>query len=335
MPTTYETEGGTSVASPDTIEFSVDPITGVTINPNYSQDYSNAVNTANNLSVYDEAFNLSLGYAQQASDANLANNMNWAAAMQPFIQGLTASDNAFNQQQRLSAVEYALPGARQTTLNAIDRGNTYAQGRLISSIDDRAFESVSRSMAADSTFLRGFGDDSTVGRKASDLMSAQDRLGISMMGESSLQNWLQVGNQMFVDQPIKSDVGSQVSVTPTMDVGTAALAGSEWLGSMNMISATDAMNASIGVASTQAQYDLQTQMFNSGIQLEEYYAAVADEQSQTNALQYAYNQEASTANLQMQIDAQTASSETAADAQTSAATTQAVSSLAMMALMFA
>ncbi len=331
MPSTYETDGGTSVASPDTIPFNVDPITGVTINPNYNQSYDNAANAASNLSRFQEAFNLSGGYAQQASQ----NTLDWYGKIQGQVQSLLNNDNTFNQQQKLSAVEYALPGARQTTLDALDRGNTYAQGRLISSIDDRAFESVSRSMAADSTFLRGFGDDSTVGRKASDLMSAKDRLGVAMMGESSLQNWLQTGNQMFVDQPIKSTVGAMAAASPTNDVGANQLNLSQWLGGMNMVSATNAAQLSIGVAGDQAKMDLQTQMYNSGLQLENYYAQVADEQSQTNALQNAYNQEANAANLQTQLDAQSASQASAQDAQSSAATTQAISSIAMMALMFA
>lgn len=331
MPSTIKTDGGTSVASPDEIPFNVDPITGVTINPNYNQDFSNPINTANNLARYQEAFTLSGNYAKAASQ----NTLDWAAQIQPQIQALLAGDNSFNQSQRLSAVEFALPGARQTTLDAIDRSNTYAQGRLISSIDDRAFESVSRSMAADSTFLRGFGDDSTVGRKASDLMSAKDRLGLAMMGEGSLQSWLQTGNQMFVDQPIKSAVGAAAAASPTMDVGATQLNLSQWLGGMNMISAESAMQNATGLATTQAQFDLQTQMFNSGIQLEKYYADVANEQAQTNALQNAYNQEANTANLQMQIDAQQKAQQTAVDAQSSASTTQAISSIAMMALMFA
>lgn len=335
MPTTYETEGGTSVAAPEVVPFEVDPITGVTIQPNWNTDFSNQALYKSNMARFDEAFQSALGFAQKASDASLAQNQSWATAMQPFIQGLVANDNAFNQAQRLQAVEYALPGARQTTLDAIDRGNTYAQGRLISSIDDRAFESVSRSIAADSTFMRGFGDDSTVGRKASDLMSAKDRLGIAMMGESSLQNWLQVGNQMFVDQPIKSDIGSKVAVQPTMDVGLAALQGQQFLGGMNMISADAAMQASLGQATNQADFDLKTQMFNSGIELEAYYAAVADEQAATNALQNAFNQEANVAALQMQIDAQEGASQTAADASNKAANKQAISSIATMALMMA
>jgi len=293
MPSFTTTEGGTQVALPEYPEFNVQPIAGV--------DYVQAseATVAANLARYGQAFGQGMGYAEQLSDWYIPRMQSQINELAPFIRGQLTQDNLFNQQARLQAVESALPGARQMTLDALGRAQTYAQGRLISSIDDRAFETVSRNSAADTTFMRGFGDDSVVGRKTSDILSAQDRLQLSMMGEGLLQSWLQQGNAMFVDQPIKSNIGSQIPLLPVNEPA-AALGIANFLGGMNMLPAT-----------AQPEADLKTQMFNSNLELEKFYADYAAEQGITNAWQGAFNADASFAQQQLALETQMAAQEEA------------------------
>lgn len=295
MPSFTTTEGDTQVAIPEYPEFNVQPIEGV----DFVAGSEAAV--AANLARYQQAFGLGMGYAEQLSSWYIPRMQSQINEMAPFIRGHITDDNLFNQQQRLQAVEAALPGARQITLDALGRAQTLASGRLLSSIDDRAFETVSRNTSADSTFLRGFGDDSVFGRKTSDIISAKERLQLSMMGEGLLQSWLQQGNAMFVDQPIKSDIGSQIPLLPVNEPA-AALGIASFLGGANMLPVT-----------AQPEADLKTQMFNSNLELEAYYASVAAEQAVTNAWQGAFNADASFAQQQLALETQLAAQQDAAD----------------------
>ena len=63
------------------------------------------------------------------------------------------------------------------------RAAGYAQGRLPDSMGDAALELGMRSQSADNSSAGGFGAQSSVARKASDLMSAQQRFQIGQYGE--------------------------------------------------------------------------------------------------------------------------------------------------------
>lgn len=294
------------MAIPEYPDFDVSPIPGV----NFVDASKQTVGA--NLERYGQAFDAGLGYAARLSDTWIPRMRVIVGEQAPFIRRVLADDNRFNQEQLLQANEYGVPGGRKSVLDALKRANTYAQGRLINTIEDRAFETVSRSMAADSTFLRGYGDDSTFGRKTSELLSAKDRLNLAMQGEGLLQGWLQTANQMFVDQPIKSNVGSQVPAIPVNEPA-AATGIANYLGGFNMLPAT-----------AQPEADLRTQMFNAEIALQGYQARFAAEQGITNAWQGAFNADASFIEQQMALDAMRAG-------QRQAATGQAIGSIATIA----
>lgn len=114
-----------------------------------------------------------------------------------------ARANKFNQGQRLQAVDRGIPGARAAIAEGIQRGRTMSEGKFVSSFEDRAYEVAARNAAAGGTLARGFGDDSVFGKRASDLLSAEQRLQLSQVGDNTTSRFLELGANLTFDQPIK------------------------------------------------------------------------------------------------------------------------------------
>ena len=53
---------------------------------------------------------------------------------------------------------FAIPGVQDTFRRQRERAETLAQGNLLTTAQDRAFELASRSASADGNVARGFGD---------------------------------------------------------------------------------------------------------------------------------------------------------------------------------
>lgn len=167
-----------------------------------------------NLQMEAQAFALGQERAGLLETEDLAFSQYYAQQQSNLQQQLISSENAFNQAQRLQAVEFGLPGAQATLEGKRQRGEQLASGKLLTSAEDRAYELAARSSAAEGNVLRGFGDDSVFGRRTSDLLSAQQRLGISQQGESLLNDWIQQGSNLLVDVPLKSTISQQLRGTP-------------------------------------------------------------------------------------------------------------------------
>lgn len=160
------------------------------------------------------AFDTGIKRGQQLTDLDTNAISNFANKMSGLQMNLVGAENAFNQAQRLKAVDFALPDLRSTLDAKRDRASTYASGRLLNSAEDRAYEVAARSASADGSFVRGFGDDSVFGKRTSDILSAQQRLGISQMGEGMLNDWISQGSSILIDTPLKSSISQRLPSTP-------------------------------------------------------------------------------------------------------------------------
>lgn len=125
-------------------------------------------------------------------------------------------DNLFNQSQRTQQVDSVLPNARGDLRGQRDRATAYAEGRLPDSVEDRVLEGNIRSRAADASTFGGFGARSSVARKASDLMSVEQRLQLSQYGDQLLGTNLDRSANLLLAPTEYSDAGSQIKVNPSI-----------------------------------------------------------------------------------------------------------------------
>lgn len=167
-----------------------------------------------NLGQEENAYQTGRRRGQELTDLDTDATVNFANRMSGLQQNLVDSENRFNQAQRLKAVDFAMPDLRSTLDSKRQRGETYASGRLLSSAEDRAYQVAAQSASADGSFVRGFGDDSVFGRRTSDVLSAQQRLGISQMGEGILNDWVTQGSSILIDQPLKTSISQRLPSTP-------------------------------------------------------------------------------------------------------------------------
>lgn len=185
--------------------------------------------------------------------------------------------NIENQRQRLSQLESALPGARDILMQQLERGSVMAGGRLVSDAEDRAFDVAARNAAAEGANIRGFGDDSVIGRKTSDLLSAQQRLEIQQSGENTLSRFLQLGANLAFDQPIKYNpiLNEPLTVRTSQDIrGVPSISGAQLatqqqsaIAQLSTINPAQAIQFEIGQNQFQAGLDREADKFNSTMDL--------------------------------------------------------------------
>lgn len=142
-----------------------------------------------------------------------------AAALQ---RGEIAKDNAFNQAQRLAQLEQGDPRLKADLEAQAERARAFSEGRVPNAIQDRALELGIRSRAADVATFGGFGARSSAGRKASELMSAEQRIGLSQYGDQLLT--ANIGNraQLLLSPTQYATGGSQIQATPTQSASQVA-----------------------------------------------------------------------------------------------------------------
>lgn len=273
-----------------------------------------------------EEFNREARALQQEGviDENLFNQTQVAAANKfnrgqipdanIFNRDQLSEANIFNQQERLRQLETALPGARDTILEGLDRGRQLSEGVLPDSIEDRAFEVAARSAAADASQVRGFGDESVFGRKTSDLLSAQQRVELGQIGEQTVGRFLSLGANLAFDQPIKQNpildqplqfqpqlatTAQDIPGRPDRAASTLAVEQQSQLTPLTTVTPSQAITFDIGQNQFQAGLDQRSNEFNStldfnsqrfnsstdlGVQLEQLNSEVFNAQQESNAI---------------------------------------------------
>lgn len=197
----------------------------------YQQSFADAQNYAqqliqSELTALEHFAPQAQGLQQRLATQGNIYNRGEIATSNKFNQGEFAAASTFNQSELDRVRDKAAPFIRPTIESAIQRNSTYAQGKLLSTAEDRAFELTARNAAADTSFVSGFGADSAIADKASTLLSAQQRLNLSMQGDSALSNWIGIANQNLVSrpqqytpliqQPLQSTTAADIKGQPSM-----------------------------------------------------------------------------------------------------------------------
>lgn len=191
-----------------------------------------------------------------------------------FNQGEFGSANTFNQSELDRIRTIGAPFIKPQIEAGVQRASTYASGKLLSTAEDRAFELTARNASADNSFVSGYGGDSAAADKASTLLSAQQRLGLSMQGESLLGNWLQMADKELVQrpmqytpliqQPLQSTVASTISGQPRVSASQLAVDQASKLGDLTTItpSAATGMEAQQNLAGQQFDFQQRAAVYS-------------------------------------------------------------------------
>lgn len=215
-----------------------------------------------NRSEYQKNQALAKGMALDQIDTELQGLQAYAPAAAALKREQTSLDNSFNQAQRLAQVNQAMPGAQQTLQAQAARAATYAAGGLPDTMQDRALELGVRSRAADQAAAGGFGAGSSVARKASDLMSAEQRLQIAQYGEQLTGQNLQSQEQLLLAPTEYSNAGQQISAAPQVSAAQLQSQNLSGLNAATMVSATNALQSTTQQNQFSAGLQQQTQQFN-------------------------------------------------------------------------
>lgn len=192
-----------------------------------------------------KTFDQAKQFGLEALDTELQGLQNFVPKSAALGREQIALDNAFNQQQRLQQVEQALPGARQDLETIQSNARAYAQGKLPSGIDDRALEVGIRSNAADVASASGFGASSNVSKKASDLMSARERLDIAKYGEDLLSKNVKDRADLLLAPTEYANFGSKIDIMPSKSAAAYAEDYYNNISSKSMLSADNALTHAI------------------------------------------------------------------------------------------
>lgn len=209
-------------------------------------------------------FNMSRDMSLETLNAELEGMYNFVPAASALKRRELSVDNIFNQMQRTSQVDMALPGVRQSLAAQTDRANTFASGRVPDEITDRGFELTSRSAAADSAQQGGFGTSSSVARKASDLMSADRRIQLSQYGDQLLGQNVQTRSQLELAPTSYSDAGQQVQVMPSISASQLMQDNQRLIAQATIVPATQALTTEIGQQQYMTNLEQRTREFNAG-----------------------------------------------------------------------
>lgn len=201
-------------------------------------------------------------FGLEALDTELKGLQGFVPAASALQRQEVALDNTFNQAERTKQIDSTLPGVRDQLTAQGTRAETYAGGKLPSSIDDRAYEVASRSRAADVVSAGGFGTGSLAGRKASDLMSAEDRLNLSKYGDSLLTQNIGTKANLLLAPTEYANAGSQVRIMPTADAATRAAQLFGEINNQTLVSTTNALNSTIQQRQFKTNLEQNTRQFN-------------------------------------------------------------------------
>lgn len=213
---------GTNVINPALADPNMINFNPVTFNPITAAPYTftDPIEAAKRYAAFntgqeEQAFQTGLSRAGTLSNLDQNAELSRLDVMSAKQQSLVAAENAFNQTQRLAAVDRGVPQARNVLNEELGRARTLASGRLLSDAEDRAYELAARSASGDQSLARGFGDDSIFGKRTSDILSAEQRLGLTQLGTSMLGNWLSQASGLLIDTPLKANLSQQIRAQPT------------------------------------------------------------------------------------------------------------------------
>lgn len=205
---------------------------------------------------------LSSELALKTLDTELQGLYNYAPAAAALKRTETAQDNLFNQAQRDAQLAASDPNLRADLMAQRERATAYAEGRVPNSIQDRALELGIRSRAADTAAAGGFGVRSSAARKASELMSAEQRIQLSQYGDQALTQNIANRSQLLLSPTMYSDAGNQISVNPTISAGQAAMALAQQANDKGIISSSEALQNTTQQQQFQTQLQQETNRFN-------------------------------------------------------------------------
>lgn len=195
-------------------------------------------------------------------DTELKGLQSYVPAAAALKRSETAADNIFNQAQRLAQVNQALPEVYGQLQAQAARAESFASGRMPSDIEDRALELGIRSQAADYASAGGFGATSSVARKASDLLSAQQRIGLSQYGDQLLNQNIATKANLYLAPTEYANVGSQINVMPSISGSQLASTNLANINQSTMITASTALGAKIGEKQFVTGLEQRTREFN-------------------------------------------------------------------------
>jgi len=211
---------------------------------------------------------LSSELALQALDTELQGLQSYAPAAAALSRGQTALDNQFNQEQLDAQLAATDPNIRADLMSQRDRALALASGRMPSSIEDRAYELGIRSSAADVGNSGGFGASSGAGRKASDLMSASQRLQLSQYGDQLLNTNIDTRRNQLFAKLQESTAGSQINVMPTQSGAQLALSIAGQANQSLLLSPDAALNSLAQQSQFATSEENQTRRFNTTLEAE-------------------------------------------------------------------
>lgn len=209
----------------------------------------------------DKNFSQAGRFALDALDQELRGLQEFTPAAAAIQRGQVALDNPFNQLQRTSQLDSALPGVRNQLRGQGQRAETYARGEL--PFADRAFELTQRSRAADQATFAGFGAGSGQAAKLSDLMSAEARLGVAQFGEGLLTSNIGTRSALELAPTEYANAGQQVKVTPEVGAGRLTYQGLGAVNEATLISPGAALQSEIQQQEFGTNLEQRTNEFNS------------------------------------------------------------------------
>ena len=201
-------------------------------------------------------------FGLEALDTELKGLQGFAPAAAALQRSEVALDNTFNQAERTRQIQGTLPEVPGQLTRQGERAETYATGKLPSSIEDRAYEVASRSRAADLSSAGGFGAQSSVARKTSDLMSAEQRLNLSKYGDQLLTSNIGTKAGLLLAPTEYANAGSQIRVMPTADAATRAAQLFGEINNQTLVSTTNALSNVTQQRQFQTNLEQQTRQFN-------------------------------------------------------------------------
>jgi hypothetical protein len=208
---------------------------------------------------------LSSDLALQALDTELKGLQSYAPAAAALQRGEVAKDNTFNQAQRLAQLDQGDPRLRSDLEGQAGRARAFAEGRVPDPIQDRALELGIRSSAADAASAGGFGVRSGAARKASELMSAQQRIGLSQYGDQLLTSNIKGRSDLLLAPTEYSTAGSQIKATPTQSAAQIGLAIASQANDKTIISSETALANQTQQQEFKTGLEQDTRKFNTGL----------------------------------------------------------------------
>lgn len=211
---------------------------------------------------------LSSDLALQALDTELQGLRNFAPAAAALKRAEIERDNQFNQAQREAMLAAGDQALRADLEAQAARARAFAEGRMPSTIEDRALELGIRSRAADRAAVGGFGARSSAAQKAASLMSAEQRIALSQYGDQALTSNIANRNQLLLAPTSYSDAGQQIAVMPSVSGAQAAMQIANEANQYTNIRAETAYQGQMQQEQFRTNLEQQTRQFNTGLAAE-------------------------------------------------------------------